>query len=177
MEREDELLPGKYSECSTLLVWATPQGIMGLPSVCFWSGEMALLDQWFSKSNFAPMGHRQCPHTFLVVTTDVVEGFWLPVGRVQGSYMTAPQQRIIQPQILILLRLRNPVLPQWFKIWLRYISWEAKSQPLASPFSVTYPEFLFNLAWICLWIQFVHVIIQRPNLGSRDGGVSTKAGF
>lgn len=35
MEREDELLPGKYSECSTLLVWATPQGIMGLPSVCF----------------------------------------------------------------------------------------------------------------------------------------------
>lgn len=42
---------------------------------------------------------------------------------------------------------------------------------------MTYPEFLFNLARICLWIQFVHVIIQRPNLGSRDRGVSTKAGF
>lgn len=42
---------------------------------------------------------------------------------------------------------------------------------------MTYPELLFNLAGVSLWIQFVHVIIQRPNLGSRDGGVSTKTGF
>lgn len=41
----------------------------------------------------------------------------------------------------------------------------------------TYPEFLFNLARVCLWVQFVHVIIQRPDLGSGDGGVAAKTGF
>jgi hypothetical protein len=51
----------------------------------------------------------------------------------------------------------------------------ARSQPC--PFSTTYPEFLLDLARIGLWVQLVHVIVERPDLGSGHRGVPTETGF
>lgn len=73
--------------------------------------------------------------------------------------------------------LTSSVLAQGFQSSLWETSEGAKPQPAAPPFCMTYPELLFNLAGVSLRIQFVHVIIQRPHLGSRDRGVATKTGF
>lgn len=45
------------------------------------------------------------------------------------------------------------------------------------PCSRTHPELLFDLAGVCLRVQLVHVVVQRPDLGGRDGGVSAETGF
>lgn len=43
--------------------------------------------------------------------------------------------------------------------------------------AATYPKFFFDLAGVSLRIQFIHFIVNRPNLRSWNRCVPTKTGF
>lgn len=107
------------------LVWLRLHGTVGLPGVCFQMWEMALLNQWFSTRSLCPAGTlAMSTHNFgchrwrgrgLLASSGYSPGMLIPV-----QWLT--EQRFIQPQMSVLRRLRNPVLPWVFKIWLRDIS-------------------------------------------------------